>query len=308
MLEAFIDVSSNKGPAMSTSKPANHSSRILLLASDSKNTVLAEMAGSIHRIAYSPYGQQSSRQEVMTRLGFNGELREARLDWYFLGKGYRVYNPRVMRFHSPDGMSPFGEGGLNGYAYCGCEPVMNVDPTGRSFWSKLLKVWNFFDLSNSSSGPQLNALPPQPSSGKGGILGAMGAAMGNSRRTDPKAINKKPLGQSRKQTSAFPIQQSSNNAVKKSVQWASDVKNPATSTNVTISTAAQSRPLSRSPSSNSVSSHSSSGSTPSTVSTVSNLSTYSQDSGYASSSGGSIRSNASADQRIQARLNALRQN
>lgn len=129
---------------MPRSKPANHTSRILLFASDSKNSVLAEMAGSIHRLAYSPYGQQSSRQKVMAHLGFNGELREPTSGWYLLGNGHRAYNPQLMRFHSPVKLSPFGRGGLNTYMYCGGEPVMNVDPTGRSFWSRALKIWDFF--------------------------------------------------------------------------------------------------------------------------------------------------------------------
>lgn len=154
---------------MPRSKPANHTSRILLFASDSKNSVLAEMAGSIHRLAYSPYGQQSSRQKVMAHLGFNGELREPTSGWYLLGNGHRAYNPQLMRFHSPDKLSPFGRGGLNTYMYCGGEPVMNVDPTGRSFWSRALKIWDFFSLSNTSSGPRRNALSAPVKSGRGGL-------------------------------------------------------------------------------------------------------------------------------------------
>lgn len=67
----------------------------------------------------------------MTRLGFNGELREAKPDWYLLGNGYRAYNPRLMRFHSPDSLSPFGAGGVNSYAYCSNEPINSKDPTGH---------------------------------------------------------------------------------------------------------------------------------------------------------------------------------
>lgn len=47
-----------------------------------------------------------------------------------LGKGYRVYSPVLMRFNSPDSWSPFGKGGLNGYAYSQ-RPLDEVDPTGH---------------------------------------------------------------------------------------------------------------------------------------------------------------------------------
>jgi RHS repeat-associated protein len=124
---------------MTRAKPADHENpsrqRTVLLAADLKNSVLAELdAGNPNRIAYSPYGQQSAQRGVMTRLGFNGELCEVKPEWYLLGNGYRAYNPRLMRFHSPDSLSPFGEGGLNAYGYCEGEPVMNSDPTGQSIW------------------------------------------------------------------------------------------------------------------------------------------------------------------------------
>jgi RHS repeat-associated protein len=94
--------------------------RTLLLATDNKNSVLAEIAGGKpNAIAYSAYGQRSAQQKVATGLGFNGELCEARIGWYLLGNGYRAYNPIFRRFHSPDSWSPFGKGGLNAYMYCG---------------------------------------------------------------------------------------------------------------------------------------------------------------------------------------------
>lgn len=124
---------------MTQSKPNDQEKpsqpRTVLLAVDLKNSVLAELdAGNPNCIAYSPYGHQSAQHGVMSRLGFNGERREAIPEWYFLGNGYRVYNPRLMRFHSPDSLSPFGKGGLNAYVYCGGEPVMNSDPTGHFFF------------------------------------------------------------------------------------------------------------------------------------------------------------------------------
>ncbi|MGY2342002.1 RHS repeat-associated core domain-containing protein [Pseudomonas sp. SDO5532_S415] len=123
---------------MAQPKPINQQNptrqRTVLLAPDLKNSVIAELdAGSLNQIAYSPYGQKSAQHEVITRLGLNGELCEAEIEWYLLGNGYRTYNPRLMRFHSPDSWSPFGRGGLNAYMYCGGEPVLRSDPTGRWF-------------------------------------------------------------------------------------------------------------------------------------------------------------------------------
>ncbi len=53
--------------------------------------------------------------------------------YYLLGNGYRAFNPVLMRFNSPDSLSPFGKGGLNAYAYCAGDPVNRVDPTGHHF-------------------------------------------------------------------------------------------------------------------------------------------------------------------------------
>jgi RHS repeat-associated protein len=134
--------------------------RIVLLATDNKKSVLAEVVtGKTNHIAYSAYGQLSSQQEVMTRLGFNGELREVQTGWYLLGNGYRAYNPRLMRFHSPDNLSPFGEGGLNAYMYCSGEPVMNSDPTGHFPSFKAVKRFagntlNFFFGGVDVTGPR----------------------------------------------------------------------------------------------------------------------------------------------------------
>ena len=36
-----------------------------------------------------------------------------------------------MRFNSPDELSPFGDGGINSYAYCGGDPVNRYDPSGN---------------------------------------------------------------------------------------------------------------------------------------------------------------------------------
>ncbi len=91
----------------------------MLLATDRSQSIIGEIVdGQTKTIGYSAYGEQSAQQKVETRLGFNGQLREADIGWYLLGNGYRAYNPRLMRFHSPDSWSPFRGGGLNAYMYC----------------------------------------------------------------------------------------------------------------------------------------------------------------------------------------------
>jgi RHS repeat-associated protein len=101
----------------------------LLLASDDKNSVFREVSRHDHRDnAYSPYGHSQGGEGS---LGYNGELRETQVGWYLLGNGYRAYNPLLMRFHSSDSWSPFGEGGLNAYSYVMGNPVGLTDPTGH---------------------------------------------------------------------------------------------------------------------------------------------------------------------------------
>ncbi|UWF52176.1 hypothetical protein NYP20_14915 [Pseudomonas sp. N3-W] len=40
----------------------------------------------------------------------------------------------MMMFLAPESESPFGEGGLNRYAYCAVDPVNGIDPDRHSFW------------------------------------------------------------------------------------------------------------------------------------------------------------------------------
>ncbi|MGE8066689.1 RHS repeat-associated core domain-containing protein [Pseudomonas sp. NPDC089569] len=64
-------------------------------------------------------------------MGFNGEVIDPLTGHYLLGNGHRAFNPVLMRFNSPDSLSPFGRGGLNPYAYCLGDPVNFSDPTGK---------------------------------------------------------------------------------------------------------------------------------------------------------------------------------
>ncbi|MCQ2991216.1 RHS repeat-associated core domain-containing protein [Pseudomonas tremae] len=103
-----------------------------LLATDQQRSVLqlVDKAGT-QPIAYSPYGHHPAESGLTSLLGFNGERRDPVTGHYLLGNGYRAYNPVLMRFNSPDSLSPFGEGGLNAYGYVGGDPVGFGDETGH---------------------------------------------------------------------------------------------------------------------------------------------------------------------------------
>ncbi|WP_439857712.1 RHS repeat-associated core domain-containing protein [Pseudomonas syringae] len=104
-----------------------------LIAGDLHNSVLhASKDGHQADIAYAPFGHHQAGQTIADLPGFNGEEPDPLTGHYLLGNGYRAYNPVLMRFNSPDSMSPFGKGGLNAYAYCVGDPVNRVDPTGHS--------------------------------------------------------------------------------------------------------------------------------------------------------------------------------
>jgi RHS repeat-associated protein len=104
-----------------------------LFMSDAKQSILGESQQADLRTAvYSAYGERSPDSDLRSLLGFNGEVRDEISGWYLLGRGYRAYNPTLMRFHSPDSLSPFGAGGLNPYVYCLGDPIGMVDPTGHS--------------------------------------------------------------------------------------------------------------------------------------------------------------------------------
>ncbi|KAL6232351.1 hypothetical protein BDW75DRAFT_243047 [Aspergillus navahoensis] len=59
------------------------------------------------------------------------ERRDPVTGWYHLGNGYRVYNPVLMRFHTPDSWSPFVTGEVNAYGYWSGDPINLIDPSGH---------------------------------------------------------------------------------------------------------------------------------------------------------------------------------
>ena len=124
-----------------------------LLAGDQNRSTLSILnPGQRDPMAYTPYGQSPHESDTHKVLGFNGERQDPLTGYYLLGNGYRAFNPVLMRFNSPDSWSPFGEGGINAYAYCEGEPVNRVDPTGHMFGA-VKKIF-----SRKSATPELSAL------------------------------------------------------------------------------------------------------------------------------------------------------
>ncbi|HEY0287088.1 MAG TPA: RHS repeat-associated core domain-containing protein, partial [Pseudomonas sp.] len=97
-------------------------------------------------------------------IGMNGELRDPETGVYILGNGYRHYDPELCMFTTPDSLSPFGEGGVLPYAYCGNDPINHTDITGHTksisqrFRQRGIDENSWQPMSLGKNGPLMNAI------------------------------------------------------------------------------------------------------------------------------------------------------
>jgi len=112
-----------------------------LLATDQQRSGLNVLdAMQLHTLVYTPYGHRTAEGDLLSMLGFNGECPDPVTGHYVLCNGYRAFNPVLIPFNSPDSWSPFGNGGLNLYAYCLGDPINYSDPTGHSKFTEFINT------------------------------------------------------------------------------------------------------------------------------------------------------------------------
>jgi len=160
-------------PAPLMPVPSLRTRQTLLYGTDAQGSVVAGAGRQAVLPVYGAWG--SSRTDgAPGRTGFAGEVREPRTDLYSLGS--RLYSPRLRRFLSADPLSPFGEGGLNRYAYCGGDPVNRIDPTGNSWLDWLGAA---LGLVGAVVGTVMTAGALLPAvAAAGGLMAAMSTASG----------------------------------------------------------------------------------------------------------------------------------
>lgn len=123
---------------MTETRVADAVRAVLLSGADAQGSAVAESnASGCRALCYDAWGRDTGKA-AQGRTGYTGMMREA--DGGYLPGGYRWYSPRLRRFSAPDSASPFGEGGINPYAYAGNNPVLRNDTDGHAWWNWLVAI------------------------------------------------------------------------------------------------------------------------------------------------------------------------
>ncbi|MBI4356227.1 MAG: VCBS repeat-containing protein [Candidatus Omnitrophica bacterium] len=111
----------------------------------SANLVTDAAGQPVELLEYTPYGSTSRYQDFQnpanrtpqTAHRFTGQRNDDATGLYFYNARY--YDPTLGRFTSPDPLvqAPADPQTLNRYSYVRNNPIVFVDPSGYSFWSKL---------------------------------------------------------------------------------------------------------------------------------------------------------------------------
>jgi len=158
----------------------------MLLPVDQQSSILGLLCSFRVDLAYAPYGHAPFTREARSLLGFNGQSRNTLTGLYLLGNGYRAYSPTLNRFYSSDSWSPFGDGGLNAYAYCGGNPLGRHDPSGH-MWRSSRRVTSGAGRTTRTQSQRLNSTDSSRSSS---LESLVSSAPSRSRSTSPVASNR----------------------------------------------------------------------------------------------------------------------
>jgi len=144
-----------------------------LLGCDAQGSVRIEADSAVRTRFYTAHGAEAAKDDN-SPFGFAGERRDTLTGWY-IPSGYRPYDPIVMGFLSPDSDSPFGQGGLNPYAYCAGDPVNRIDPSGHG-WLTWLAAGIGIGLAVIGTVATLGAAAPAFAALAAGGIGALTAS------------------------------------------------------------------------------------------------------------------------------------
>ncbi|CAM3689304.1 YD repeat protein [Pseudomonas reidholzensis] len=112
----------------SVTRPGDQENTELVCTDAQRSPLNGASRAGLRSMQFAAYGYTAPST---LPVGFKGERLDPITTHYLLGRGYRAYNPVLMRFNSPDGDSPFDKGGLNTYAFVLGDPVNFSDPSGH---------------------------------------------------------------------------------------------------------------------------------------------------------------------------------